>query len=657
MNRRSASVDADPRNVARKVAVGSTALATTMASRRRPESSGPGGEDVEDDQPTPNLERLVADAMYMAAATGGAGPELANLVNRYWRLVPDEDLAGRTAPQMLAATRAHLELARQRLPGELRIAVEQTADRTALQIVTDDMPFLVDSVTAAITAAGHRPGPVRAPAGRGPPGNARCADRGATRHRTGRSQHRRVGGELDAGRGRRRCTRTPSYPACATRSSGCSPTSGRRSRTGPGCAPGLWNSPTNSPRAVLPGAGEGHHRLGRPAALAVRRPLHLPGLPGVPPGRHGEVLEAVIGTGLGILRRDPRGPRELSSMSPEAYARVMEKRLLIITKANSRSTVHRSAYLDYIGFKIFDADGKVVGERRFLGLFSSAAYLTSVRDLPVVQRKVAEVLDAVRAEPAQPLRQGPAGRSWRTTRATSCSRSPPTTCSGPCWGCCAWPAAGRSAVRPQGPVRAVRLLPGLPAPGPVHHREPAADPGDPAARAQRRRGRLHHPGQRVDAGPAPLHRAHRPDQARLGEIDAEALSGADRRGDPAVGRRLPRSPLERQASATRRPASAGPLLRARSRTATRTPTRAHEATPGPVPCWSCWRSPDSWCCTCSGAARSTRDVRFKVFRYGEPMMLSEVLPVLHSLGVRVAGRAAVRGAPHGRHRSTSTTSG
>ncbi|HEU5108259.1 MAG TPA: NAD-glutamate dehydrogenase domain-containing protein, partial [Micromonosporaceae bacterium] len=90
----------------------------------------------------------------------------------------------------------------------------------------------------------------------------------------------------------------------------------------------------------------------------------------------------------------PTGPpRVLSSMTPEAYGKALEKRLLIITKANSRATVHRSAYLDYIGFKMFDADGEVVGERRFLGLFSSAAYRTSVRELPVVRRKVAEVFD------------------------------------------------------------------------------------------------------------------------------------------------------------------------------------------------------------------------------------------------------------------------
>src|SRR5690606_25225859 len=104
-------------------------------------------------------------------------------------------------------------------------------------------------------------------------------------------------------------------------------------------------------------------------------------------------LRAKPGTGLGILRQDQPTPRVLSTLAPEAYAQVLAKRLLIITKANSRSTVHRNTYLDYIGFKVFDADGNVVGERRFLGLFSNAAYRTPVRDLPVVRRKVAEVID------------------------------------------------------------------------------------------------------------------------------------------------------------------------------------------------------------------------------------------------------------------------
>ena len=79
-------------------------------------------------------------------------------------------------------------------------------------------------------------------------------------------------------------------------------------------------------------------------------------------------------------------------MSPEAYAQVMEKRLLIITKANSRSTVHRAAYLDYIGFKIFDARRQ---HRRRAAVPRSVQLgrvpAPRVRDLPVVKRKVAEV--------------------------------------------------------------------------------------------------------------------------------------------------------------------------------------------------------------------------------------------------------------------------
>src|SRR6185312_1996359 len=73
-------------------------------------------------------------------------------------------------------------------------------------------------------------------------------------------------------------------------------------------------------------------------------------------------------------------------------AKAHDKHLLVVTKANSRSTVHRSTYLDYIGVKRFDAEGNVTGERRFLGLFTSTAYTESVRDVPVLGRKIAGVL-------------------------------------------------------------------------------------------------------------------------------------------------------------------------------------------------------------------------------------------------------------------------
>ncbi|MFF0219344.1 NAD-glutamate dehydrogenase [Streptomyces vinaceus] len=122
----------------------------------------------------------------------------------------------------------------------------------------------------------------------------------------------------------------------------------------------------------------------------------------------GDALSAVPGTGLGILRSDPHhsGQEDDHPVSPsfnrlpaDARAKAREHRLLVLTKANSRATVHRPSYLDYVGVKKFDAEGNVVGERRFLGLFSSAAYTESVRRVPVIRRKVAEVLDGAGFSP------------------------------------------------------------------------------------------------------------------------------------------------------------------------------------------------------------------------------------------------------------------
>ncbi|MEV3973320.1 NAD-glutamate dehydrogenase domain-containing protein [Streptomyces sp. NPDC050698] len=116
--------------------------------------------------------------------------------------------------------------------------------------------------------------------------------------------------------------------------------------------------------------------------------------------REDDSLAAVPGTGLGILRSDPHHAEDESHpVSPSferlpagARAKAREHKLLVLTKANSRATVHRPSYLDYVGVKKFDENGEVVGERRFLGLFSSAAYTESVRRVPVVRRKVDDVL-------------------------------------------------------------------------------------------------------------------------------------------------------------------------------------------------------------------------------------------------------------------------
>ncbi len=106
-----------------------------------------------------------------------------------------------------------------------------------------------------------------------------------------------------------------------------------------------------------------------------------------------DVLRIVPGSGLGILRESRRTvSASFASLPPEARERARAKELLILTKANSRATVHRPGYLDYVGVKRFDGGGEVVGERRFLGLYTSAAYNANPTEIPLLRRKVREVL-------------------------------------------------------------------------------------------------------------------------------------------------------------------------------------------------------------------------------------------------------------------------
>src|SRR6185437_4717969 len=94
------------------------------------------------------------------------------------------------------------------------------------------------------------------------------------------------------------------------------------------------------------------------------------------------------GTGLGILRPDQDLPGTFHAI-PQPNG---TPELMIITKDNQKSRVHRPAYLDYIAFRIFDADEQVIGERRFLGLFSSSAYSESVARVPVLRQKAVAVI-------------------------------------------------------------------------------------------------------------------------------------------------------------------------------------------------------------------------------------------------------------------------
>ncbi len=99
------------------------------------------------------------------------------------------------------------------------------------------------------------------------------------------------------------------------------------------------------------------------------------------------------GTGLGLLRSDTTHSQSFSELPPEVRAHATEHRVLVLTKANSRSTVHRPVRLDYVGVKRFDEAGEVIGEHRFIGLFTSSAYNQSVTQIPLLRRRVDELFE------------------------------------------------------------------------------------------------------------------------------------------------------------------------------------------------------------------------------------------------------------------------
>ena len=107
----------------------------------------------------------------------------------------------------------------------------------------------------------------------------------------------------------------------------------------------------------------------------------------------GVALRAVPGTGLGILRHARQGRASLRKLSSQVARRAQNPaEQLVLAKANSRSTVYRANYLDYVSVKKHGADGTVTGEYRFLGLYTHAAHTAPITGIPVLRRKLAHVL-------------------------------------------------------------------------------------------------------------------------------------------------------------------------------------------------------------------------------------------------------------------------
>ncbi|KHM45334.1 NAD-glutamate dehydrogenase [Pseudoalteromonas distincta] len=105
-------------------------------------------------------------------------------------------------------------------------------------------------------------------------------------------------------------------------------------------------------------------------------------------------LKGKMDTSLGLMKNSTEEHTRLLSELPEvARQEARSSNLLILTKTNSVSRVHRPAYIDYVGIKRFDDEGNVIGEDRFIGLFSSSFYNNSATDVPVLKSKINRIME------------------------------------------------------------------------------------------------------------------------------------------------------------------------------------------------------------------------------------------------------------------------
>jgi glutamate dehydrogenase len=327
--------------------------------------------------------------------------EVEAFVRQYYRWVSPEDLAERNSLDTYGAALAHYTFARVRKPGTTKVRVYNPhfdndgwqSAHTAVEIVTDDMPFLIDSVGMELNRRGfgvhHIIHPVinvrRDAEGRLtevlPPRSPAAEDSIAES-----VIHAEVDKETKAERLeelRRHVLRVIGEVRAAVED-----WQAMRRRAIEIAGDLEQSPPPLDPEEVAEARAFLVWLEDQNFTFLGYREYDIA-------DENGELtLTEVDGSGLGILRQSPgqRSSRRFDKLPPGVRALALEPYLLNVTKANSRATVHRPAYLDYVGVKRFDPSGRVIGERRFLGLYTHTAYHASPREIPILRRKVDAIL-------------------------------------------------------------------------------------------------------------------------------------------------------------------------------------------------------------------------------------------------------------------------
>jgi glutamate dehydrogenase len=328
----------------------------------------------------------------------------AQFVQAYYRGVDEDDLRARTPAALAAAALDQLRFGSSRRAGRPLVRVFNpteaqhgwTSTHTVVEVVTEDMPFLVDSLAMVLTDCGlaqhmmvhpvlhvvrNRGGRVQ-----------RCTESPSSGARPESWQHIEIDRSVDAAKLETVRARILAVLADVQLAVQDWPVmSAKAVDIAQGVAagvPGIGQAECMETSTFLSWLADNHFTfLGYREYRLVR-------------GASADKLAPVAGSGLGLLRTGKGRPRPRPSvLRGEIRRKAREATPLVVTKANSVSTVHRATYLDYIGVKTFTSRGRVTGERRFVGLFTSATYSKSPRDIPLLRHKVQRVIDHIGVAP------------------------------------------------------------------------------------------------------------------------------------------------------------------------------------------------------------------------------------------------------------------
>jgi glutamate dehydrogenase len=323
-------------------------------------------------------------------------PACETFTRQYYRWVPADDLSGRDVLDLYGAAVAHWNLMQQRDPHQIQVRVYNPqferdgwqSPHTVVDVVSDDMPFLVDSVTMELARQSRSIDLVIHPVIR-----VRRDANGNLLDVVEPGTH--VEGDIAESILHAEVAREPD-PELLTK---------------------LRCDVERVLREVHAAVADWHAMRGRAESLVGELDEHEPPIDSAELDESKQFLawlannhftflgyreydlietdgdgglKVVPGSGLGILREEPATP--YTKLAPKAIALAHAPHALVLTKANSRATVHRPSYLDYVGIKRYSPDGRVIGERRFLGLYTTAAYKASAREIPLIRGKVDYVL-------------------------------------------------------------------------------------------------------------------------------------------------------------------------------------------------------------------------------------------------------------------------